>query len=112
MPSETYPAWSTNLQPNAVAYICDQKILALWAINEANNAWVWVASLGWRKLDPTSSTNLLIEAAQAKTDGSLVDFVDEKHGEIHYIKELYVWDPGPMPTGVEVTRGVAECVFA
>jgi hypothetical protein len=100
-----------NVVGGAVAYICDQKILALWAINEANNAWVWVASLGWRKLDPTSSTNLLIEAAQAKADGSLIDFVDEKHGEIHYIKELYVWDPGPMPAGVEVTRAVAECVF-
>jgi hypothetical protein len=95
-----------------MAYVCSQKILALWAINEANNAWVWVSGLGWRKLDTTNTTNLLLAAARAKEDDSVVDLVDLRRGEIHYITELYVWGPGQLPSGTEVTKSITECIYA
>jgi hypothetical protein len=94
-----------------MAYVCTRKILALWAINQADNAWVWVTGLGWRKLDTRNTTNLLLAAARAKADGSLVDLVDEKRGDTHFITELYVWGPGGLPTGTEVTKSISECVY-
>jgi hypothetical protein len=94
-----------------VAYLCDRRVLALWAINEADNIWIWVDGLGWRKLDPPNATELLIEAARAKADGSLVDLVDAKRGDTHYITEIYVWGPGQPPGGVEVSRRVSECIY-
>jgi hypothetical protein len=94
-----------------MAYVCTRKILALWAINEPSNVWVWVTGLGWRKLDTTNTTNLLIKAARAKADGSLVDLVDEKRGDIHYVTEIYVWGSGQLPTGVEVTKSISECIY-
>lgn len=94
-----------------MAYVCRRQILGLWAINEANNVWVWVTGLGWRKLDTTNTTNLLLAAARAKADGSLVDFVDQRRGNVHYITELYVWSPGQLAAGVEVTRSMSECIY-
>jgi hypothetical protein len=95
-----------------VAYTCNKKILALWAINEPNNVWVWVTGLGWRKLDTTNTTNLLIAAARAKVKGNLVDLVDEKRGDTRYITEIYVWGPANLPVGVEATRSISECIYA
>lgn len=70
-----------------------------------------MTGVGWRKLDTTNTTNLLIEAARAKAIEALVDLVDERRGDIHYIVEIYVWDPGKLPSGVEVTRSVSECIY-
>ncbi len=70
-----------------------------------------MTGVGWCKLDTINTTNLLIEVARAKAIGALVDLVDEKRGDIHYIVEIYVWDPGNLPSGVEVTRSISECIY-
>src|SRR5260370_38918996 len=41
-------------------YVCGRTIGALWAINEPDNAWVWVNDLGWRKLATSNTRNLLL----------------------------------------------------
>ena len=69
-----------------------KRITGLWAINEDNNAWAWVDTLGWRKCDRRSNTtNLLILAAHAKNAGSSVDFNEQTVDGRNSIVELYVW---------------------
>jgi len=69
-----------------------QKITALWAINEDNNVWGWVDSLGWRKCDRRSNTtNLCILAANAKQTNAFVDFNEENVDNRPTITEIYVW---------------------
>ena len=58
-------------------YVCGRTIGALWAINEPNNVWVRVNELGWRKLDTENTVNLLLVAARAKIDQTVVDLAEE-----------------------------------
>ena len=69
-----------------------KKITALWAINEDNNVWAWVDSLGWRKCDRRSNTtNLCILASNAKQTSAFVDFNEENIDNRTTITEMYVW---------------------
>jgi hypothetical protein len=69
-----------------------KKITALWAINEDNNVWAWVDSLGWRKCDRRSNTiNLAILVANAKQTNAFVDFNEENVDNRTTITEIYVW---------------------
>ena len=92
-------------------WVNNRKILALWAINEPDNAWVWVTGLQWRKLDTTNTEKLLVEAANAKATHSWVDVFEEDRGGTMSITQLYVWDPVQPPTGFEVTRAMSECIY-
>jgi hypothetical protein len=90
-------------------YVCGRTIGALWAINETNNAWVWVNSLGWRKLDTTNIRNLLIVAARAKLDRTAVDLAEEVRGNRTYITQI---TPVPFaPSATEVSRNISECIY-
>jgi hypothetical protein len=69
-----------------------KRITALWAINETDNAWVWVDGLGWRKCDRRSNTtSILILGATGKAGGTLVDFNEEMVDGRMSITEMYVW---------------------
>jgi hypothetical protein len=90
-------------------YVCGRTIGALWAINESNNVWVWVNGLGWRKLDTINTHNLLLVAARAKIDGTVVDLAEEVRGSRTYITQI---TPVPFaPAAVEISRSVSECVY-
>jgi hypothetical protein len=92
-------------------WVNNRKILALWAINEPDNAWAWVTGLGWRKLDTTNTEKFVIEAANAKVGRSWVDVFEENRGGTFFIKEIYVWGAVQPPTGFEVTRSMSECIY-
>src|SRR5260370_5599103 len=90
-------------------YVCVRTIGALWAINEPDNAWVWVNDLGWRKLDTRNPRNLLVGAARAKRDGSPVDVAEEIQGDGTIITQI---TPVPFaPAATEVSRSVSECIY-
>lgn len=90
-------------------YVCGRTIGALWAINERDNAWVWVNDLGWRKLATTNTRNLLLVAARAKMDGSAVDLAEEIQGDRTIITQI---TPVPFaPAATEVSRSVSECIY-
>jgi hypothetical protein len=93
-------------------WVYNRKILALWAINEPDNAWAWVTGLGWRKLDTTNTEKLVIEAANAKATRSWVDVFEENRNSTVFIKEIYVWDAVQPPTGFEITRSMSECIYS
>lgn len=69
-----------------------KKITALWAINQDNNVWAWVDSLGWRKCDHRSNTtNLCVLVASAKQTNAFVDFNEDTVDNNTTITEIYVW---------------------
>jgi hypothetical protein len=75
-----------------MAWQNSKKITALWANNEANNAWAWIDGLGWRECDwRNNTTNLLILAAHAKATNSFVDLNEEAQPDQTLIVEMYVW---------------------
>src|SRR5260370_1593241 len=87
-------------------YVCVRTIGAFWAINEPDNAWVWVNDLGWRKLDTSNTRNLLLVAARAKMDGSPVNLAEEIQGDRTIITQI---TPVPLtPAATEVSRSVSD----
>jgi hypothetical protein len=73
------------------AWVNNQKINALWCINENRNSWVGVAGVGWKKLANNSDTAvvaLTILGAHAKQTQGPVNYREEADGMIH---EMYVW---------------------
>jgi hypothetical protein len=91
-------------------YVCGRTIGALWAINEDNNAWVWVNGLGWRKLDTTNTRNLLLVAARAKLDGTAVNLNEEVRGSDTVITQI---TPVPFaPSANEVSHSESECIYS
>ena len=69
-------------------FVCGRRIEALWAINEQDNAWVWLRDLGWRKLDTQNTRDLLLVAARAKLDETTVDLAEEIHGDRIHITQI------------------------
>jgi len=89
--------------------ICNRTIGGLWAINQPANVWIWVNGLGWRKLDTTNTTNLLVVAARAKIDGALLDLTEEVRGTTTFLTQI---TPVPFtPSAVEVSLAVSECIY-
>lgn len=93
---------------------CDRRILGLWANEERSNAWAYVSSGGWRKLDDANDdacTNLLVLATQAKAEDATVKIREELRGDRWYITEIYDLSPSSPPAAQEVSFGVSECIF-
>ena len=64
---------------------------ALWSINETRNAWMHVASVGWKKVYNGSDgafTALTTLASQARQTGHTVSYRLEADGMVH---EIYLW---------------------
>lgn len=65
-------------------------IIGLWAIDQANNAWVYADKIGWRKIAPDNDNifyDLLSQLVAAKATGSPVDFYEDQG----IIKQIAVW---------------------
>jgi hypothetical protein len=66
-------------------------VTALWSINETRNAWMYVPSLGWRKLfnGKDGAFNALVTlASQARQTGRTVNLREEADGMVY---EIYLW---------------------
>jgi hypothetical protein len=66
-------------------------VTALWSINETRNAWMYVPSLGWRKLfngKDGAFTALVTLASQARQTGRTINFREEADGMVY---EIYLW---------------------
>ncbi len=73
------------------AWINNQKVNALWCINQNRNSWVSIAGVGWKKLANNSDTAvvaLTILGANAKQAQGPVNYREEADTMIH---EMYVW---------------------
>jgi hypothetical protein len=90
-------------------FVCGRNIDALWAVNEPDNVWVRVRDLGWRKLDTRNTRDLLLVAARAKLDGTIVDLAEEVHGDRIHVTQI---TPVPFTSNaVEVSRAISECIY-
>jgi hypothetical protein len=97
-----------------MAVSCRRRIQALWCNEEESNAWVWLSSAGWRKLDDRSAnacTNLLAIAALAKSRNVDVMVREELRGDIWFITEIYDFSHGGRFAAQEISFRVNECVF-
>jgi hypothetical protein len=66
-------------------------VTALWSINEIRNAWMYVPTVGWRKLYNGSDgafTALTTLASQARQTGRSIAFREEANGMVY---EIYLW---------------------
>lgn len=90
-------AMPTLLPPQEVAgggiaaWVNNQKISGLWAINENRNVWVHIANVGWKKLGNGSDSALMaftVLSACAKLQQSIYNYREEADGMIH---EMYIW---------------------
>lgn len=64
---------------------------AMWSANEVRNAWMHVASVGWKKIFSGSDgafMALTALASQARETGHPVNFRLEADGMVH---EIYLW---------------------
>lgn len=69
----------------------DKRVGMLWAINENRNSWVYINSVGWKKLANASDSGIVamtILASHAKELQRRIDYRDEADGMIH---EMYIW---------------------
>ena len=72
-------------------WVNNQKINALWSINENRNSWVSVAGVGWVKFANNSDSAIVaftMLGANAKLTQGTVNYRQESDGMIH---EMYVW---------------------
>ena len=75
----------------ATVWVNNQKINALWTINQNRNSWVSVVGKGWVKLANNSDTAIValtMLGADAKLTQGLVNYRQESDNMIH---EMYVW---------------------
>lgn len=73
------------------AWVNNQKVNALWCINQNRNSWISIAGVGFKKLANNSDTAVValsILGASAKQTQGPVNFREEADGMVH---ELYVW---------------------
>lgn len=66
-------------------------VTALWSINEIRNAWMFVPTVGWRKLYNGSDgafTVLTTLASQARQTGRSINFREEADAMVY---EIYLW---------------------
>lgn len=85
------PPGSVFSRESAGIAISGQLITALWAEQSNRNAWIFLQTSGWKRLDPltdTGSTALTLLAAHARATGS-TPYADENPAGT--INALYVW---------------------
>ncbi len=73
------------------AWIADQRVSALWSINQNRNVFMGVAGVGWKKLANNSDSAIValtILASHARATQSRIDYREEADGMVH---ECYVW---------------------
>jgi C1A family cysteine protease len=66
------------------------KVVGLWAINEDDNAWVYIAGIGWRKIAPDNiniTVDILTELASAKAGARPCNI----YQDAGVIKQVYVF---------------------
>jgi len=98
---EAPPAGIPNMDPpgsllaragsGAAVSISGQLITALWAEQSNRNAWIFLQTAGWKRLDPLTdigSTALTLLSAHARAVGS-APAVDEN--PVGTISTMYVW---------------------
>jgi len=93
---------------------CGCHIDGLWANNERSNAWAWIRSQGWRKLDDRSDdacTNLLAIAAMAKETGTAVSIHEETRGGRTFITEIVDFQTGALGPTDQVSFSISECIY-
>jgi hypothetical protein len=97
-----------------MAVSCRRRILALWVNEQPSNAWAFLEDAGWRKLDDRNEdacTNLLVLAAQAKSQNAIAKVREELRGDRWFITEIYDLTPGAPAVAEEISFSVSECVF-
>ena len=75
----------------ATTWINNQKVNALWGMNQNRNSWIGIAGVGWKKLANNSDSAvvaLTILGANAKQMQTPVNYREEADGMVH---EMYVW---------------------
>lgn len=90
LPSGEPPALTTG-NGGVTAWVNNQKINALWSINQHRNSWISIAGVGWKKLANNSDTAVValsILGANAKQAQGPVNFREEADKMVH---EMYVW---------------------
>ncbi|MDH6235511.1 hypothetical protein [Cryobacterium sp. CG_9.6] len=96
---EAAPATEPDMSPPGSLFARDaarvaisgQLITALWAEQSNRNAWVFLQTAGWKRLDPltdTGSTALTLLSAHARAVGS-APYVDENPAGT--LNTMYVW---------------------
>ena len=76
---------------SAAVAISGQHVTALWAEQSNRNAWAYLETAGWKRLNPltdSGSTALTLLAAHARSTGS-APYVDENPAGT--ISVMYVW---------------------
>jgi len=66
------------------------RVIGLWAINQDNNAWVYLANIGWRKIAPDNlniTVDMLVQLASAKAGARPVNVYQDQG----VIKQVYVF---------------------
>jgi len=83
---------STSLTASgATAWLNNQKVTALWSINENRNSWVALSGDGWIKLANNSDSAIValtMLASHAKQMQTIVNCRQEADKMIH---EIYAW---------------------
>ncbi len=90
-PPPTMAPPQTGMPAEAGAAVTGKRVLATWAEQSNRNAWVYLDTVGWKKLSPltdTGSTTMTILAAHARATGS-APYADENPAGT--IGVLYVW---------------------
>lgn len=75
----------------AMAWFNNQKVNALWCINQSRNSWVSFAGVGWRKLANNSDSAIValtVLAGSAKLTQAPVNYRQEADGMVY---EIYAW---------------------
>jgi hypothetical protein len=83
-PAEAVNAGVSGWQSN-------KKITGLWSINENRNSWVYIDTIGWKRLANNSDSAIAVLttlSAHAREKGSVVNYREESDGQI---LEMYVW---------------------
>jgi hypothetical protein len=89
-PTAEPPALTTG-DGGVTAWVNNQKVNALWSINQTRNSWIGIAGVGWKKLANNSDTAVValsILGASAKQAQGPVNFREEADKMVH---EMYVW---------------------
>jgi hypothetical protein len=82
---------SMAMEGGITAWINDKRVTALWSLNQNRNSWVYIGSVGWKKLSDNSDSAVValsMLAAHAKQTQTNYSYREEDDGKIH---EVYVW---------------------
>ena len=72
----------------------DVHVAGLWSINEDRNCWIYIDTVGWRKLSTTSESGLValnMLAANAYQQNAVASCYEGDDGQI---SQIYVWSRG------------------